>query len=58
MYVGPHHAKAPATNATHVNPAVESKKEGFLNKFFMSSEYDEGFVTIVPSLRPLMGSYE
>lgn len=32
MNDGPHHAKAPATKATHVNPRVENTKDLFFLK--------------------------
>lgn len=35
--VGPHQAKAPVTNATHVKPAVDNMNDGFLEISAMKS---------------------
>lgn len=40
MNLGPNQARAPATKATQVKPAVDSMNERFLTTSFTSSTYD------------------
>jgi hypothetical protein len=53
---GPNQARAPATKATHVKPAVESINDLFLQTSLTSSMYDVVCMWDEPSLCPRSGS--
>lgn len=44
MNFGPHHAKAPVTNATHVKPNVDNINDGFLDISEQIWEKEEEFL--------------
>lgn len=56
MNFGPNQARAPATNATQVKPAVDSMNDLFLQTSLTSSMYEVVSIWAVPSLWPRSGS--